>query len=291
MSQVAVEICSRRFSFPLECPCCGALPDAELAIPFRPGRREMAEDTARELLFPYCRRCVAHVEAWDGGSMTAAGLTLLAIVAGLLLGWSAGWLAGVTVFVLGAVAAHLVGRRLHARAATRCNAACACGGRAVDYLGWSGSTSTFSFASPSYTARFAELNVDSLVSVTPGLRRLLEANAHARRLAPTPAIAAPIPPSALDPHAWLEHLACQPSRVLRRVALTRALAALGFPEHRALVIAYACATELAPLLERTSRRHLENAVERVRSDNLPPPLASAMLAELERQLLALDAHP
>jgi len=30
MTQIIVEVCSRTFAYPNECPCCGADPDSEL---------------------------------------------------------------------------------------------------------------------------------------------------------------------------------------------------------------------------------------------------------------------
>ncbi|MBA3458750.1 MAG: hypothetical protein H0T46_02235 [Deltaproteobacteria bacterium] len=247
----------------------------------------MAEDTAREALFPYCRRCIEHVDHWDAGSMTAAAITLLGIAAGALLGWSVGLVAGMLVFVLLAIVGHLVRAQIHARAATQCGRSCVSTKRAVEYYGWSGSTTTLCFTSPSYTARFAEHNSADLVSVAPALRRLLEANVEARRRVPTPAVAAVIPLSSSDPAAWIEHIERLPTRVLRRVAATRALALVTSQAERERIVAAACRWELAPFFERlehTSRRQrrarIERFAEQVSADNLPPALVGAMLAQL-----------
>lgn len=291
MSAVLVEVCSRRFVFPLECPCCGALPDSELVVPIRTNLRQLADSTAREALFPYCRYCVEHVEHWDVGSMTKAAITLLGITAGLLLVWSAGLVAGIVLFLLAAILAHLVGTHIHARATSHCGHSCVSARRCVDYYGWSGSTSTLGFASPSYTARFAEQNSADLVSVSPELRRLLEANIEARRRVPTPAVASAIPPSPDDPASWIEHVERQPTRVLRRQAVTRALASLATRADREIVIAAAAHWELAPVVEllgRTPRRRrrarIDELAERIQCDNLAAPVVGAMLVQLERLL-------
>jgi len=225
-----------------------------MLVPFSASRREMSDDTAREALFPYCQRCVEHAEHWDAGSMTSAAVTLVGIMAGVLVGWSAGVLAGVLLFLLLAVVAHLIGARIHARSASRCGPSC--------------------------------------VSVAPELRRLLEANVEARRRAPTPAIAAAIPPSPSDPAAWLAHIDRQPTRVLRRLAVARALASLSSATDREVVIENACLWELTPILERLERTPprrlragIEELAERVNADNLPPALVGAMLAALERRLV------
>jgi hypothetical protein len=53
---VIVEVNARRFGVPYECPCCGAVPDAEVVVPLTPTRdRPASPETAHALGFPYCR--------------------------------------------------------------------------------------------------------------------------------------------------------------------------------------------------------------------------------------------
>ena len=127
-----VEIESRTFAVPLECPCCGAAADAEINVPLTraPGRTPAA-DSARQLEFPYCARCAAHLASWEGAGLTSAGIMVLGIGASIVVGLLSSALAGL-VLVVGAIAisAGLVTHR-RARAAAACGPACASPGAAV----------------------------------------------------------------------------------------------------------------------------------------------------------------
>jgi len=288
MNQVIVEICARRFVIPLECPCCGSEPDAEILIALKPGRRRVASDTARQLGFPYCQRCVGHVTLWETGSMWAALVILLGIAGGLIAGVVTRFQMGVFVFLWAIPGAWILGAAGQRKARSRCMPSCASANKAVTYLGWSGSTSSFSFESPTYTARFAEQNAATLVSVTPPLRQLLEAHKSARLQVPTPASATRVVPPPLDAQGWLAFVQRQTRTVARRIALVRALDSLQDAGDRQAVVAAACRAELAELWAEVSSlpasartRRLREALAEARADNLPPELAEAKVRELE----------
>lgn len=287
MNPVVVEVCSRIFDYPNECPCCGGEPDSELAITFKASARTMAADSARKLLFPYCRHCVEHVSVWQAGSMTSALLTLVGFIGGLVVGFTGtGWY-GLIVFLGFIGLASFITSISQSRARIRCQPSCATPAKAVTFFGWSGSTSTFGFSSPTYTARFAEQNASSLVSVDAPLRNLLEAHKVARLQVPTPAAATRVVPQPRSLAEWIKHLEQQPTRIARRIALTRALNGLHDEEERTSVVEVVCRAELVPVLEEmdslprsAKKRHLDRAIAVIRADNVPDELRDAQLAEL-----------
>jgi hypothetical protein len=291
MNTVIVELCTRVFMIPLECPCCGSEPDAEAVITRKAGRRRVASDTARQLAFPYCTRCVEHVAASETGSMRAAVVILLGVASGMLAGMLTRFQTGVFVFLWAIPVAWVLVAAGQRKARSRSTSSCVSPHKAIAYFGWSGSTSLFSFESPMYTARFAEQNAATLVSVTPELRQLLEAHKVARLQVPTPASATRVVPPPLDAPGWLAFVQRQTRTVARRIALMRALDSLQDIGDRQAVVAAVCRAELAELLVEVSslpastrKRRLRDALTKTRADNLPPDLAEAKVRELEALL-------
>jgi len=292
MAGVVVEISSRRFQVPFECPCCGAVPDSELAVAVaRSNEHVVSPDSARHLEFPYCARCVSHVMTWDLAGVVSAALMLAGILASLALVFANHVVTGVGFFLLmfGVASAQLAWRRRRARAA--CSAACAAPGCAVAYLGWSGTTSSFVCRSPTYTARFAEHNLPALANVSPQLAHLLEGLRVARLAVPTPA-ATSLAPS-LDARGWLAQIEHAPTRVARRHHLRAALQLVHDPAAQQDLLAAATRADLAPVLARLDRltvaarrAYVETQMAAVRADNLPAELEQAELELLKAQLQA-----
>ena len=297
MSGVIVEVSSRTFTIPFECPCCGAAPDSELTVaPSRQGASRVADEVARGVEFPYCRACVAHASAWSDASTTASGVALLGIAAGVVVAAAARLALGLVVIGCAIPLAMAIGASRRARAKAGRGPACASPGAAVSYLGGAGGTRRFTFASPTYTARFAEQNADQLINVSAELRTLVEGHRVARLVVPTPATPVTVvsaPPTLLQ---WVAKLEAAPGRAARRNTLQRALEVAHDGAERRPLIAAACRLELADLLdemdERSSlagrRRQLEAAIAHVRADNLADELRDAVLHELEARLRALD---
>ncbi len=283
-----VEVSSRRFAVPFQCPCCGAAPDAEIAIPVtRSKGRTLATDSARSLEFPYCRRCLAHVESFQGAGVVSAGITLVGIFAGLAVAILAHVIAGIVMIVaaLGVAYGLQMNRRAHATA--QCSAACPSADTAVTYFGWSGSASTFAFRSPTYTARFAEDNTTKLVNASKGLRRLLEGHRVARLAVPTPAATMFVPPPATG-RDWLARIEKAPTRIARRHDLHNALEMVQDTTERRELLRAATRAELAPVRSKLERltgdartSYLEQAISAVAVDNVPAELQRSLLAELE----------
>ncbi|HEY5952118.1 MAG TPA: hypothetical protein VIV40_41760, partial [Kofleriaceae bacterium] len=215
MAAVTVELAARKFSLPFECPCCGAPPDTELGI--------TSKTTGQSLAFPYCTRCVAHVRTWDSAGVAGAGVMVLAITAAVGTAVSGAILVAFSSFVVGASLAWWLRQSRRAAAKAGCGESCATVGLAVTYLGWSGSTSGFSFASPTFAARFAEANPSLLANATPQLRKLIDGYHKARLAVPTPAVAAGVAPPPLSARDWIARIESTKGTVARRIALVRAL--------------------------------------------------------------------
>lgn len=277
-----VEVAARKFAMPIECPCCGAVPDGELtvALTATAGRR-VAPDTARGLEFPYCKRCIDHVGAWEAAGLVSAGVTVAAIVAGVLLAIFVHVLVGLAVVIAGAAGAWVLLQRSKARARTRCGPSCTGPARAVTYLGWSGADSAFAFDSHAYAARFAEQNADRIANPSAQLRRLLEANRAARLAVPTPAVPQVTVPPPATVADWLARLDETTGVVGRRATVARALDALHEPADREQLIARAVELELAALELRT-KPDRDRAIAALRADNLPDELQVAVLQALQR---------
>ncbi len=283
-----VEVSSRRFALPFQCPCCGAAPDAEITIPVtRTKGRTLADDSARSLDFPYCRRCLSHVEAYQGSGVVSAGITLVGIIAGAAVAILAHVIAGLVMIIaaIGVAYGLLMNRR--AQAAAQCSPACPSADTAVTYFGWSGSASSFAFRSPTYTARFAEDNSLKLVNASKGLRRLLEGHRVARLAVPTPAATMFVPPPRTG-REWLTRIEQAPTRIARRHDLENALDMIQDTTERRELLRVATRAELAPLRRRLEKLDAESrdqvittAIAALAADNVPAELQKALLAELE----------
>ncbi len=287
-----VEIRGRRFAVPLDCPCCGAAPDAEVVVPLAPeGRGRAASDSARAVDFPYCSSCIAHVSRWESAGLMSAGVIVLGVAAGIAGAVISGPALGLVLVVASLVLAIVLAAARRAQARHAMREACSSPGKAVKYFGWTGTASRFSFESMSYAAKFGEQNDSKLVE-DPKVRKLLDRYKLARIAVPTPAAAIAAIPPPLDVAEWMAKLAGMPGRIARRAALMRALEVLHEQRERDQVIRAVSAIELATLLAPLDRmtnpgeraRHLEGALDRVRADNLPDELQEALLRDLEEKL-------
>lgn len=288
--QVTVEVSSRRFIVPFECPCCGAVPDAEVQVGLVRSAHPVADDSARHLVFPYCERCIAHVSAWDSAGVTGAAICLGGLLAGIIVMVAVHVWVGLAIgFVAVALASWLVKARKE-KARAMCRASCASPNLALRYLGWSGNTSAFAFQSPTYTARFAEQNEGQIANAGAELRRLLDGHRVARLAVPTPAAVGSYPPP-LDTPGWIQKIASAPTRVARRHHLRIALDLVHDPAEQQQLVDAAARAELAPALARIARlggdarrTFIEERIAEVRADNLPTPLQQAELSQLEHAL-------
>ena len=288
-----VEVSARTFEVPFECPCCGATPDTELGISVtRTSGRPVGRDTARALDFPYCGRCAGHVGIWESAGMRSAGVIVTGIVAAVVVSLATRFVIGAIVFVAAILFAWSLGsaRRAAARAGT--GPSCASPGRALAYLGWSGTTSAFSFESPTYAARFAEQNTKHLTHVGDRLRKLIEGHRIARLAVPTPAAPQLVVPPPAGVNDWIQRIERSRSAVERRNTLSRALDVARDAGERAQLLEAASRIELAPIMGRVdglssagAKKHgLQKAIDRIRADNIPEELAAEQIRRLEARL-------
>ncbi len=287
-----VEVSSRRFEIPFECPCCGAAPDTEIAIPLVRTNRELARDTAHSMIVPYCRRCAAHVARWESVGVASAGILLVGLIAGIVFALAVHVAVGTGVFVVSVPVAWYVRELRRKRAARSIGESCAGPGRAISYLGWSGTTTAFELASHAYAARFAEANPNQLANHTSQLRVLLEGHRVARLAVPSAAQETVPPPATID--EWVARLRATKGVVERRQTLQRALDGLTDLAQRQVAIQTATELEVAPVLadlegltQTAKRQRLQRSIDDVRADNIPEALQAAVLFQLENELRGL----
>jgi hypothetical protein len=287
---VALELCSREFTYPDECPCCGAIPDLELAIPLVIQERTRRDESPEEIPFVYCAECIDHVSVWRTGSMVSSVTTALGIVACFVLVIVESALTGMAALGVAVAFAVVEKSIITSHARSRSKQSCACVEYAVTYGGWSGSTTMFAFESPAYAASFAEHNRMSLVGSAEPLR-LLEAHEIARRHVPTPAAPLRVLPQPHDARGWSNYIANRPNRITRRVALKRALDVVADESDRTTLVEAVSRSELAPIFDELDqlgiagrRRRLQRALAMARFDNMPNALRVAQIRELERRL-------
>jgi hypothetical protein len=291
MSGVLVEVSSRRFAIPHECPCCGAIPDAELVVPVT-GKRA-TRTSAKSMDMPSCKRCNAHVAASEAAGVASAAVILAGLVTAVVATILRGPIGLVAIPLALALAFVLVTRRRRAAELMR-GPSCAAAGKAVAYLGWSGTTTAFELASPTYAARFAEHNEKILHAPTPRLRALLEGHARARVAVPSAVAPVADPPSTVD--AWVAKLASATGPAGRRHVIVRALDAFTDDASRMRLASEAAKIDLAPtylkLPKATSLEErakvLAEAIARVTADNVPELVQDYELRELEKKLNALS---
>ena len=284
-----VQLATRRFAVPMECPCCGAAPDTEIPIPLtRTPDHRIATESARELAFPYCKRCVTHVTAWEQASALPAAVVLGGIIGAIVLAIAVDIVVGVIALVLAAPAAWLVFRQRRSVAKSTMGPSCAAPTRALAYLGWSGAESSFELESHAYAAKLAEHNQPLLAHPSAQLTRLLEGHRVARLAVPTPAAAVQTIPPPATVQDWINRIQSAPGAVARRVTLSRALDGLHEARERGEVLAAAATIELAPYFDEVegmssiaAKTRLQRAIDAVRADNMPEDLQATVLRELD----------
>jgi hypothetical protein len=280
MSGLTVQVSSRRFTIPFECPCCGAPPDAELRVPRARGAM-VAADSATGLDVPYCSRCMRHAEAWDTAGVGSAAVLVLGVIAFVVLSLVvARPLLGLVALVASIPVALGVAGARRRKAKAACSESCAAPGMAVHYVGWNGTLTSLSFDSLTYAARFAEQNPGTVLE-TPQLRKLLEGHRIARLQVPTPAAAVSVS-AAPTVTEWKQKIEQAKGPVARRTAFSRAWDAVHDDADRKELVRVAADAEVASV--GTTRAEVEAAIAAVQADNLPEELQAAELKLLRARL-------
>ena len=301
---VVVEVSARTFNVPRECVCCGGASETTLPASHtrRTGKRVIRE-TTRSLDFPFCRRCVGHINRWQSGESAFGVCITLGVVLGLIgcVGSEGNTTVGGVLILLGLVAGTVMLFALHSSARGMCGPSCVVPQHPVKHLGWNGSISTFSFESSRYAARFAAGNERKLINVSHGLEALM--------ISPPPAQVAPIvlprPPAApvvsswgpttaprVDVTEWIAKIESYKGAEARRNALKRALESVVEPAARRELVIAAGRIEVAAVLDKVDglkgvaakKRHLEGAISALRADDVPDELQQEELRVLRQRL-------
>ncbi|GEM_PF-4842264 len=290
MSGVLVEVSSRRFAIPHECPCCGAIPDAELVVPVIGTRA--ARTSAKALDLPSCKRCNQHIAASEAAGIASAAALLAGLVAAIVGTIVLGPIGLVAIPVALVLAFVLVTRRRRAAELMR-GPSCAAAGKAIAYFGWSGTTTALELASPTYAARLAEHNEKILHAPTPRLRALIQGHARARVAVPSAVAPVAEPPSTVD--AWIAKLSSATGPAARRHLMVRALGAFTDDASRMALVDAVAKIDLAPTYAKLAKassledraKVLAEAIARVTADNVPELVQDYELRELEKKLNSL----
>jgi len=284
MRGVIVEVSSRKYGVPYECPCCGATPDGEMRVP---------SETGHALDVPYCKKCIGHVEAWEWAGIRGMGLAVGGLVLAIVLALVTSYTVGAIVLVIAIAAAAYLRAAGKTNAKRACGPSCASPSVAFGYRGWNGTTHSFTFESPTFAARFAEMN--TLANETPQLRKLLDGYKKARLAVPTPAVAAGVAPPPLTAKDWIARIESTDGKVARRVALGRALEMVDQPQPRRELVQTVARLELAPMLDKLQRSPspaakkalLLTLLEQLRTENISDELEAAMTSALDARLKEL----
>ena len=308
MRDVVVEVSARKVRVPFECPCCAnARPESELAANHtRTTGTRVVRETTRGFTFPYCVKCVNHVELWESAHTIMFGFVLSGVLLGVIAWIAVSFLAGCLLFLLALVFGFGFATRRRSLAKASCLAICVNPSAAIRYLGWSGSVSSFSCSSPEYAARFAHINARSLINVDAQLRRLLEtvkleestdtpkAEASRPGLVAAKAAAGALPARDLVLE-WVSRIEGYKGPVARRSALERALTEVTNPEQQRQLMQAASRIEVAAVLDKVDslasveakKRNLQNAIDSIHADNVPDELQANELQILEARLRSL----
>ncbi|HUS30720.1 MAG TPA: hypothetical protein VMZ53_19555 [Kofleriaceae bacterium] len=286
MRGVIVEVSSRKYGVPYECPCCGAAPDAEMRV---------TSETGHALDTPYCKRCVGHVDKWEWAGIRAMGMAVGGLVLAIVLALVVSFLVAAIVLVIAIAAAAYLRSSGKASAKHACGASCASPQVALAYGGWNGTTHSFTFESPTFAARFAEQNAAILANETPQLRKLLDGYKKARLAVPTPAVAAGVAPPPLTARDWIARIESTDGKVARRVALGRALEMIDQPQPRRELVQTVARLELAPMLDKLQRTSspaakkalLQTSIQQLRNENVSDELEAALTTALEARVKEL----
>jgi hypothetical protein len=214
-----------------------------------------------------------------------------------LTGFSVGGEAGVAVFGAACVLAWIASARVKKKARAACQTQCGSPHAAAAFLGWSGTINTFQFSSSNYAAKFGHGNAKKLVNVSPALAQFLQ-QAASRASKPLSSGAAAEATSAVARASvteWIERIEGYKGSVARRNALEKALHEIRDPREREQLLLAASKIEVRAVLDKidtlkspaAKRRHLQQAIEQIKVDNLPDELQAVELQILEQQVRAL----
>ena len=262
-------------------------------------------------MFPYCGRCFEHATRWSSAATFANTVIGIGVVLAVIIGLASSGVAGIATFAAFLIGGVVVFVHQRSEARARCTPGCASPSPAVDHLGWSGSVSSFAFHSQTYAVKFANENSRNLINVSMELRRLLERRSTTAQVEVE--VSASIPmrvrtslPSAAPDRApsgdaaldWISRIENYKGTEARRHALERALKDVTEPRARWELMSAACRIEVAAVLDKldnlstvaAKRRHLQKAIDEMRSSPIPEEIQARYRRELGQHLTELGSE-
>lgn len=311
---IPIQVSARILRFPHYCACCcEPTQHCRDFVATRVTGKKVIRTTSRSWSFPYCERCAAHAREWPtwNGCLAVVvtmffGMALWFVlfvnnpkdVGGMVNLWT---LLGTLLFgglVIGGGESHA--KKQREKAIAMCGPTCCAPFWAVNYLGWSGSVQELQLYSHRYAVLFAASNRAKLIGVRPELLAAADRVASEERdTSGAPAVEAkPVGPSPAELKAYeqcVAKLEAAKGPGTRQTALEAATRAIRDPDLLDRLLRTASKIEAQAVLDKVDelktpaakRRHLEAAIQRLKSDQLDDEIQAEELAMLEQALAAL----
>src|SRR5664280_10624 len=145
-----IYLSGRKFTFPLQCACCGGTPETTLTVfcGKSTGKR-VVHTTVNTWDFPYCKQCIEHIRVAKNASV---GAILIIAVSAIVAGYFGQFTVMSTyawiIVAAGSAGGFCLYNNLMRKA--RRNLNCVSTGNAVNYLGWQRSCHEFEVISSKY---------------------------------------------------------------------------------------------------------------------------------------------
>ncbi len=304
---IAVQVSARILRFPPYCACCAEPTQGSYDfVATRVTGKRIIRTTSKSWAFPYCSRCVAHAQHWPNwtgcleafATLFIGGLVWIVLVVlfpkSAALSTFIGFIATIClgVLIIGGGMARAQTQR--EKAVSMCGPTCAAPFWAVNYEGWSGSVHQIQLYSERYAVYFAGANRTKLVGVSQALQAAAE-RVEAPETPDTSSDSTTSTPSQAEMRAYedcITKLETAKGPGTRQAAVDAALRVIRDPDLMHRLLRAASKTEVQAVLDKVDqlktpaarRRHIEAAIERLKSDQLDDEIQAEELAMLEKAL-------
>jgi hypothetical protein len=174
-----IEVSGHKFNFPHKCACCGATPDTSLpASATRSTGKKVVHTDSKSWDFPYCSRCVKHVQASKSAAVVLSIVVLASVILAVIVGSKSTGSFGLLAVIAGLILAVATYTKLILRAKSICVPSCSTVNVGVKYHGWQGTRHVFEVSSANYSTDFMVANQTKLVNVPPEVWQRLKTNGY-----------------------------------------------------------------------------------------------------------------
>lgn len=176
-----IYLSGRKFTFPLQCACCGGTPETTLTVICgKSTGKRVIHTKVNTWDFPYCTQCIDHIRIAKNASVGMVLITVVSVIVAVYFGQftavsTYAWI----IVAAGSAGGFCVYNNLMHKA--RRNLNCVSTGNAVAYLGWHASCHEFEVISRNYALAFMLANEAKLVNMTPDTWGWLQANRHGEK--------------------------------------------------------------------------------------------------------------